>query len=143
MWCTYLSEGSTLLLFIVNTTGPCLSGEEAPQGVGETSGHVDRSVPVGTVPGAEQELKAMRLNRLSSAARFITGAMRTHQDKIERGIDKAGEVANQKTGSKHDQRIRTGTRQLRTGLAKITGNPSSNPGRETPPGPVSEHDPPR
>lgn len=82
----------------------------------------------------------MRLNRLSSAARLVTGAMRTHQGKIERGIDKAGEMANQKTGSKHDQRIRTGTRHLRTGLSKITGNPSTTRGGETPPRPVSERD---
>ncbi len=83
----------------------------------------------------------MRLNRLSSAARHITGAMRTHQDKIERGIDKAGDVANQKTGSKHDQHIRKGTGHLRAGLSKITGNPSTTHGGDTPPGPVIDHDP--
>ncbi|MGC1209176.1 MAG: antitoxin [Ornithinimicrobium sp.] len=82
----------------------------------------------------------MRLSRLSSAARHITGAMRTHQDKIERGIDKAGEVANQKTGSKHDQHIRTGTGHLRTGLSKITGNPSTTRS-DVPPGPVIDHAP--
>lgn len=83
----------------------------------------------------------MRLNRLSSAARHITGAMRTHQDKIEQGIDKAGDLANQKTGSKHDQRIRTGTGHLRAGLSKITGNPSTNSrGGHVPPGPVIDHD---
>lgn len=83
----------------------------------------------------------MRLNRFSSAARHITGAMRTHQDKIERGIDKAGDMANQKTGSKHDQSIRTGTGHLRTGLSKITGNPSTTSGGDTPPGPVIDHGP--
>lgn len=84
----------------------------------------------------------MRLSRLSSAARHITGAMRTHQDKIERGIDKAGDLANQKTGSKHDQRIRQGTTHLRTGLSKITGSPSTtNHGDDSPPGPVLDHDP--
>lgn len=83
----------------------------------------------------------MRINRLSSVARHLTGAMRTHQDKIERGIDKAGDLANQKTGSKHDQRIRTGTGHLRTGLSKITGNPSTTTsGGDTPPGPVIDHD---
>ena len=82
----------------------------------------------------------MRFNRLSSAARHITGAMRTHQDKIEQGIDKAGDLANQKTGSKHDQRIRTGTDHLRSGLSKITGNPSTTRGGDVPPGPVIDHD---
>ncbi len=83
----------------------------------------------------------MRFSHLSSAARHLTGAMRTHQDKIERGIDKAGDLANEKTGSKHDQRIRTGTRHLRTGLSKITGNPSANSrDGDVPPGPVIDHD---
>lgn len=68
--------------------------------------------------------------------------MRTHQDKIEQGIDKAGDLANQKTGSKHDQRIRSGTGHLRDGLSKITGNPSTtNRGGDAPPGPVIDHDP--
>lgn len=83
----------------------------------------------------------MRLNRLSFAARHLTGAMRTHQDKIERGIDKAGDLANQKTGSQHDHRIRAGTSHLRKGLSKITGNPSTTNGGKTPPGPVIDHDP--
>lgn len=84
----------------------------------------------------------MRLNRLSSAARHITGAMRTHQDNIQQGIDKAADLANQKTGSKHDQRIRSGTGHLRAGLSKITGNPiTTNRSGDVPPGPVIDHDP--
>lgn len=63
-------------------------------------------------------------NRLLSVARQAKTAMSTHQDSIERGIDKAGDLANQKTGAKHDQRIRKGTDHLRSGLGKITGNPS-------------------
>ncbi|MGB5953375.1 MAG: antitoxin [Ornithinimicrobium sp.] len=112
------------------------------KGVGETSGHADRVTSYWERSGGQyRNEKIMRLNRLSSAARHITGAMRTHQDKIERGIDKAGDLANQKTGSKHDQRIRTGTGHLRSGLSKITGNPSTTSGGDTPPGPVINQDP--
>jgi len=83
----------------------------------------------------------MRINRLSAVARQVTGAMRTHQGDIERGIDKAADLANKKTGSKHDQHIRTGTGHLRTALSKITGNPSSTTrGGDNPPGPVIDHD---
>lgn len=75
----------------------------------------------------------MRFNRLSGVARQAKTAMTTHQAKIERGIDKAGDLANNKTGAKHDQRIRKGTQHLRTGLGKITGNPSAGPAnRERP-----------
>lgn len=66
-------------------------------------------------------------NRLSGLARQAKGAMRTHQSSIERGIDKAADLANQKTGAKHDQRIRKGTQHLRTGLGKVTGNTSVRP----------------
>ncbi len=66
-------------------------------------------------------------NRLSGVARQAKTAMTTHQGSIERGIDKAGDLANNKTGAKHDQRIRKGTQHFRTGLGKITGNPSAAP----------------
>ncbi|MGI8947325.1 MAG: antitoxin [Ornithinimicrobium sp.] len=56
--------------------------------------------------------------------------MRTHQGSIERGIDKAGSFVNDKTGAKHDQRIHKGSQHLRTGLSKITGNPSGQPATE-------------
>lgn len=71
----------------------------------------------------------MRLkDRLFGVARQAKTAMATHQGSIERGINKAGDLANNKTGAKHDQRIRKGTQHLRTGLGKITGNPSAGPG---------------
>ena len=66
-------------------------------------------------------------DRLFGVARQAKTAMSTHQGSIERGIDKAGDLANNKTGAKHDQRIRKGTQHLRTGLGKITGNPSARP----------------
>ncbi len=69
-------------------------------------------------------------NRLSGVARQAKTALSTHQDSIERGIDKAGELANQKTGAKHGQRIRKGSRHLRTGLGKITRNPSTRDRRD-------------
>lgn len=71
-------------------------------------------------------------NRLFSVARQAKAAMSTHQGSIERGIDKAGDLANQKTGAKHDQRIRKGTDHLRTGLGKITGNPTNGPSSDRP-----------
>lgn len=71
-------------------------------------------------------------HRLSGAARQAKAAMSTHQSSIERGIDKAGDLANQKTGAKHDERIRKGTHHLRTGLAKITGKPGAGPATDRP-----------
>ncbi len=71
-------------------------------------------------------------NRLFSVARQAKTAMSTHQGSIERGVDKAGDLANQKTGAKHDARIRKGTDHLRTGLGKITGNPTNRPTGDRP-----------
>jgi len=71
-------------------------------------------------------------NRLLNVARQAKATMSTHQDSIERGIDKAGDLANQKTGAKHDQRIRKGTDHLRTGLGKITGNPTNGSNNDRP-----------
>ncbi len=71
-------------------------------------------------------------NRLFSVARQAKTAMSTHQGSIERGIDKASDLANQKTGAKHDARIRKGTDHLRTGLGKITGNPTNRPASDRP-----------
>lgn len=70
------------------------------------------------------------IGRFTRVARQATRLARTHQDSIERGIDKAGSFANEKTGAKHDQHIRKGSEHLRTGLSKITGNPN---------GPSPEH----
>lgn len=64
-------------------------------------------------------------HKLSGAMRQAKNALTTHQSSIERGIDKAADLANNKTGAKHDQHIRKGTDHLRTGLGKITGNPSA------------------
>jgi len=64
-------------------------------------------------------------DRLSGATKRAKDALRTRQGSIERGIDKAGDFASQKAGARHDQRIRRVSRHLRTGLAKVTGNPSA------------------
>ncbi len=66
-------------------------------------------------------------HRLSGVARQAKNAITTHQGSIERGIDKAANLASSKAGAAHDQRIRKGTDHLRTGLGKITGNPSAGP----------------
>lgn len=47
------------------------------------------------------------------------GALSRNRHNIDRGIDKIGEVANAKTGGRHEARIREGTDQVRTGLDKI------------------------
>jgi len=71
-------------------------------------------------------------DRLSGVARQAKTALATHQGSLERGIDKAGDLANNKTGAKHDQRIREGTQHLRTGLGKITGSFSAGSAGDRP-----------
>lgn len=103
--------------------------------VGETSEYPHRSTPTGDDLGVQKRnTRTMTLKeRLFGAGRQIRNALRTHQGSIERGIDKAGDLANQRTGTKYDQKIRKGTSHLRAGLAKVTGNPSSTPGADNEP----------
>jgi len=129
-WSNGISEGSIPLRFVVNTIGPYRFGETGPVRGWERP----PVTPTGTLSfgigfwGQNRNSPIMGLrSRLSGVARQAKTAMTTHQGSIERGIDKAGDLANNKTGAKHDQRIRKGTQPLRTGLGKITGNPSAGP----------------
>ena len=63
-----------------------------------------------------------------------------HGDKINAGIDKAGNVIDQKTGGKYTDKIATGQQKVREGLDKVDGKkddfpPPPAPG--TPPAPGS------
>jgi len=60
-------------------------------------------------------------DRLSAVTRQIKRALTRHQSSIERGMDKAGDLVNEKTGAKHSHRIHKVVQQLRTWLGKITG----------------------
>lgn len=65
--------------------------------------------------------------RFAEAARQATQRLSTHRDTVDRGIDKVGTLADNKTGGKYGQQIRRGKDQLRTGLDKIGQRPVERP----------------
>ena len=48
-------------------------------------------------------------------------AMRQHDDKVDEGVDKAGDFADEKTGNKYSDQINTGEDKAREGLDRFTG----------------------
>lgn len=44
-----------------------------------------------------------------------------HGDKVDQGVDKAGELANEKTGGEHGEQIAQGTQKARDGLDGLDG----------------------
>ncbi len=48
-------------------------------------------------------------------------ALRDHDDKVDQGLDKAGDVADDKTGNKYSDKIDSGTDKAREGLDRFTG----------------------
>jgi hypothetical protein len=48
-------------------------------------------------------------------------ALRDHDDKVDQGIDKAGDFADDKTGNKHSDQIDSGADKAREGLDRFTG----------------------
>jgi hypothetical protein len=60
-----------------------------------------------------------------------------HSDQINRGIDKAGAVIDEKTKGKYSDKIATGQQKVREGLDKVDGKkddfPPAPPAPGTPP----------
>ncbi|WP_370614534.1 antitoxin [Mumia sp. Pv 4-285] len=53
---------------------------------------------------------------------------RDHGDKIAGGIDKAADIASDKTGGKYDQHIQKGAHAAKEGLDKLDGDPNRDAG---------------
>jgi antitoxin protein of toxin-antitoxin system len=47
--------------------------------------------------------------------------LRDHDDKVDQGIDKAADFADDKTGNKYSDQIDTGADKAREGLDRFTG----------------------
>lgn len=67
----------------------------------------------------------------------VGGVVGQNRDKIDDGIDKAGDFVKDKTGNKHDDKIEAGEEKLRQGLDAISGDntaeePAEEPAAETP-----------
>jgi hypothetical protein len=58
---------------------------------------------------------------LDKAKAKLTKAVDDHGDKIADGIDKAGDVVNEKTGGKHADKIDTATDKARDALDSLDG----------------------
>ncbi len=64
------------------------------------------------------------LNRFSRGAKgkqLLTKAVDQHGAKIADGIDKAATAADQRTGGKHQDKIRKATGQAKDGLDRLDG----------------------
>ena len=58
---------------------------------------------------------------LDKAKQRLTKAVDEHGDKIEQGADKLGNVINEKTGSKHADKVTKGKAQLLKRLNSLDG----------------------
>ena len=47
--------------------------------------------------------------------------LRDHGDKVDEGVDKAAEMADEKTGNKYSDQINSGADKAREGLDRFTG----------------------
>jgi hypothetical protein len=69
---------------------------------------------------------------LDKAKAALTDAVDQHGDKIAQGIDKAGDVVNEKTGGKHADKIDQATGKARDALDSLDGKnddiPPGTPG---------------
>jgi hypothetical protein len=59
-------------------------------------------------------------DKVTAAAGTLSAAASKNQDSIERGIDKAAKLADEKTGSRYSDQIRKGGEGLRSGLRRLT-----------------------
>ncbi|MCC5782208.1 hypothetical protein CRM73_04505 [Kocuria sp. CCUG 69068] len=77
---------------------------------------------------------------IAKARTNATGALTRNRQKIDQGVNKIGEVANTRTGGRHEARIRKGTEQARAGLDKSDpdrpGPHRSDPHGPDPDGPI-------
>lgn len=68
-----------------------------------------------------------RLDELKNKAKDLVAENR---DKIEQGLEKAGDKVNQKTGDKHKDKIDKGLQKAREGLDRAEGNDPGSPGTD-------------
>jgi MT0933-like antitoxin protein len=64
-----------------------------------------------------------------------SGLVDQHGDKIDKGLNKAGEIVDQKTGGKYTEQIATGKAKAREQLDNLDGRKDDFP-QETPPAPI-------
>lgn len=50
-----------------------------------------------------------------------------HGEKIAQGVDKAGEIVNDKTGGKHADKIQQATQKAKDGLGNLQGRDDTTP----------------
>jgi hypothetical protein len=65
-------------------------------------------------------------DKVTAAVSKLAAEASKNQDSIERGIDKAAKLADDKTGSKYSEQIRKGGEGLRSGLSKLTESPGGD-----------------
>lgn len=66
--------------------------------------------------------------KLVDKARQGTQRLGSHRDIVDRGIDKVGALADNKTSGRYGRQIRRGKEQLRTGLDKLADSAREHPG---------------
>jgi hypothetical protein len=59
-----------------------------------------------------------KMNELKDKAKEMIGQ---HGDKVDEGVDRAGQFADEKTGNKHSDQIRQGTDKAKEGLRNWGG----------------------
>jgi hypothetical protein len=81
---------------------------------------------------------------LDDAKAKLNDAVDKHGDKISQGIDKAANLADQKTGGKYSEKIDTGAAKAKDALEKLDGKNDDlggpgipGPGSTGPTGPVA------
>jgi len=56
-----------------------------------------------------------------------------NRDRIEDGLEKAGDMINQRTGGKHEDKIDQGLAKAKEGLDRAEGRTEGSPGEAAPP----------
>lgn len=86
-----------------------------------------------------------KLDELKAKAKDV---VTDNRDKIEHGLEKAGDLVDRKTGGKHSDKIDKGVAKAQAGLNKVAGESVAGEGTEAdghapqsaaPPNPVSPH----
>jgi hypothetical protein len=60
----------------------------------------------------------MGFDDLKNKAKDLIGE---HGDKVDRGVERAGQIADEKTGGKHGEHIDKGEEKIKEGLRKFGG----------------------
>lgn len=62
----------------------------------------------------------------------VTGMMAGHGDKVNQGLDKTGQMADEKTGNKYTDQINKGVGMAKNKLSQQTGQGTGEAGADTP-----------